>query len=62
MKTTDRAKQAAMWKALDKTAMERMWILPTTYGKSQYIWGKGIGGAFFWAPQGTLAWGKLYIK
>ncbi|MSZ87120.1 MAG: hypothetical protein F2718_05595, partial [Actinobacteria bacterium] len=62
MKTTDRAKQAAMWKALDVKAMERMWILPTNYGKSQYIWGKGVGGAFFWQPQGTLAWGKLYIK
>jgi len=62
MKTTDRAKQSAMWKALDVKAMERMWILPTNYGKSQYIWGKGVGGAFFWQPQGTLAWGKLYIK
>jgi len=62
MKTTDRKKQSDMWKALDKKAMERMWILPTNYGKSQYIWGKGVGGAFFWQPQGTLAWGKLYIK
>ena len=62
MKTTDRAKQASMWKALDKQAMERMWVLPTNFGKTQYIWGKSVGGAFFWEPQGTLGWGKLYLK
>jgi len=62
MKTTDRAKQASMWKALDKQAMQRMWVLPTNFGKTQYIWGKSVGGAFFWEPQGTLGWGKLYLK
>jgi len=62
MKTTDRKKQAALWKALDKEAASYFWTLPTIFGKSQSVWGSGLGGVFFWAPQGCPAWGKIWVK
>ena len=62
MKTTDRKKQAEMWKALDKEAMKNFWVLPTTFGKAQEIWGSGLGGVFFWVPQGNPAYGKIWVK
>ena len=62
MKTTDRKKQAAMWKALDKEAMKNFWVQPTTFGKAQEVWGSGLGGVFFWVPQGNPAYGKIWVK
>ena len=62
MLETNRVKQAALWKALDKMAMQNFWIMPTRFGKAQFIWGSKVGGAFFWVPQGNLAFGKLYVK
>jgi peptide/nickel transport system substrate-binding protein len=62
MKTTDRKAQAAIWKSLDKEAMKNFWVLPTTFGKAQEVWGSGLGGVFFWVPQGNPAYGKIWIK
>jgi peptide/nickel transport system substrate-binding protein len=62
MKTTDRKKQAAIWKELDAYAMKQMWVLPTTFGKAQEVWGSQISGVFFWVPQGNPAYGKMWIN
>lgn len=62
MLETNRAKQAVLWKALDKAAMANFWVMPTRFGKSQIVWGSKVGNAFFWVPQGCLAFGKLYVK
>ena len=62
MKTTDRKKQAAMWKALDAEAMKNFWVLPTTFGKAQEVWGSQLAGVFFWVPQGNPAYGKIWIN
>ena len=62
MKTTDRKKQAAMWKALDAEAMRNFWVLPTTFGKAQEVWGSQLAGVFFWVPQGNPAYGKIWIN
>jgi peptide/nickel transport system substrate-binding protein len=62
MKTTDRQAQAALWKALDKEAMSYFWVLPTIFGKAQFVWGSGVGGGFFWVPQGNPAFGKMWVK
>ena len=62
MKTTDRKKQAAMWKALDAEAMKNFWVLPTTFGKAQEVWGSQVAGVFFWVPQGNPAYGKMWIN
>ena len=58
----DRKKQGAEWAALNKYAMDQMWIIPGVFSKTQEIWGSGIGGAFFWEPQGALSFGDLYTK
>ncbi|QLL25377.1 hypothetical protein DLE04_06860 [Actinobacteria bacterium IMCC26103] len=62
MKTTDRKKQAAMWKELDAYAMKQMWVLPTVFGKAQEIWGSQLSNVFFWVPQGNPAYGKIWIN
>ena len=62
MKTTDRKKQAALWKQLDSEAMKNFWVLPTLFGKAQEVWGSAVSNAFFWVPQGNLAFGKLWIN
>jgi peptide/nickel transport system substrate-binding protein len=58
----DREKQGKEWAALNKFAMDRMWVIPGTFSKTQEIWGSGIGGAYFWEPQGALSFGDLYLK
>jgi peptide/nickel transport system substrate-binding protein len=62
MLTTDRAKQAVMWKALDVEAMKNFWVLPTIFGKAQFVWGSQVGGVFFWVPQGNPAFGKMWVN
>jgi peptide/nickel transport system substrate-binding protein len=62
MKTTDRQAQAALWKDLDKQAMSYFWVLPTIFGKAQFVWGSKVGGGFFWVPQGNPAFGKMWVK
>ena len=62
MKTTDRKKQAAMWKALDKEAAGYFWHMPTLFGKAQEVWGSALQNVFFWVPQGNPAYGKIWIK
>ena len=59
---TDRLAQAKQWKALDKQAAALFWVLPTTTIKDQTAWGSGIGGLYFWLPQGTPDYTKLYLK
>jgi peptide/nickel transport system substrate-binding protein len=62
MKVTDRKKQAALWKALDKEAASYFWHLPTRFGKAQEVWGSALQNVFFWVPQGNPAYGKIWIK
>ena len=62
MKTTDRKKQAALWKELDKEAMKNFWVLPTLFGKAQEVWGSKVQNVFFWVPQGNPAYGKMWIN
>jgi peptide/nickel transport system substrate-binding protein len=59
---TDRAKQAKLWKALDKEAARNFWSLPHKFGKAQEVWGSGLQNVFFWVPQGNPAYGKIWIK
>ena len=58
----DRKKQGQDWAALNQYAMDQMWVAPGVFSKTQEIWGSGIGGAFFWEPQGSLSFGDLYTK
>jgi peptide/nickel transport system substrate-binding protein len=59
---TDRASQATEWKALNKEAMTQAWIVPTRFGKVQYIWGSKVGNAYLWDAYGSMPFGDLYVK
>jgi peptide/nickel transport system substrate-binding protein len=62
MKVTDRKKQAALWKALDKEAAGYFWHMPTLFGKAQEVWGSALQNVFFWVPQGNPAYGKIWVQ
>lgn len=59
---TDRAAQAEAWKALNKEAMSQAWVIPTRFGKIQYLWGSKVGNGFLWDAYGSFAFGVLYVK
>ena len=59
---TDRAAQGKAWQALNKEAMQNAWVVPTVFGKAQYLWGSKIGNGYLWDPYGSLAYGDLYVK
>jgi peptide/nickel transport system substrate-binding protein len=62
LEESDRTKQGEQWAALNQYMMNQMWIIPGTFSKTQEIWGSGLGGVFFWEPQGAPSFGDIYIK
>jgi len=58
----DRKKQGQMWAELNQYVVDQMWIVPGIFSKTQEIWGSGLGGIFFWEPQGAPSFGDIYIK
>lgn len=59
---TDRAAQGKEWQALNKEAMQNAWVVPTVFGKTQYLWGSKIGNGYMWDPYGSMPFGDLYVK
>jgi peptide/nickel transport system substrate-binding protein len=65
----DRAKQATLWQALNKTATEQVFAIPTFFGRSQTIAGgsvgTGIDGAigqlYRWAAYGSWPYAQLFV-
>ena len=60
--STDRAAQADAWKALNKEAMQNVWVIPTLFGRSQSLAGSKVhsasgddGDVYFWAPLRLVA-------
>ena len=62
LNTLDRKAQAKLWKELDVQIAKEFWYIPTNFGKAQEVWGSGLGGVFFWQPQGTPAYRAIWIK
>jgi peptide/nickel transport system substrate-binding protein len=58
----DRVKQGKMWAELNQYVVDQMWIVPGIFSKTQEIWGSGLGGIFFWEPQGAPSFGDIFIK
>lgn len=53
---TDAEGRSRLWRELDRTAVERGWIVPGIFTKRQLIWGAnvaGAGGVTLWTPFGT---------
>jgi peptide/nickel transport system substrate-binding protein len=59
---TNRAKQAKMWQELSQVVMDQYWIIRPVFSKGQFQWGSGVGGVYYWEPQGTFGFGQLYVK
>jgi peptide/nickel transport system substrate-binding protein len=59
---TDRNAQGAIWAAGNQIVMDRVWILPNTFGKTQLLTGTSIGGAYFWDAYGWYNLADIYIK
>jgi peptide/nickel transport system substrate-binding protein len=62
LNTLDRKAQAKLWKELDVQIAKEFWYIPTNFGKAQEVWGSGLGGVYFWQPQGTPAYRSIWIK
>jgi len=58
----DRAKQASAWQALNKTASEQVFIIPTRFGRDQRLPGAKIGNAYLWPAYGSWPYGDMYVK
>lgn len=58
----DPAKQAQLWAELGKEAMAQVPVVPTRFGKVQYLTGSKVGNAYIWSPYGSLPYAALYVK
>ena len=66
---TDREAQSAMWKELNKEAMQKAWAIPTRFGRSQGIAGSNVrsasgeeGKVYFWGPFTSWPYADLYLE
>ncbi len=59
---TNRPKQAKLWQELAQYAMDQYWIARPVFSKQQFSYGSGVGGVYYWEPQGTFGFGGLYVK
>jgi peptide/nickel transport system substrate-binding protein len=57
----DRATQAKMWQDLNKLAMERVYVIPTTFGTTQVIAGTKVKPIYQWAPYGSWPYAEMYV-
>lgn len=65
----DRDAQSEQWKALNKEAMQNVWAIPTTFGRSQGIAGSKVGSAsgengnvYFWSPFTSWPYPDMYVE
>ncbi len=59
---TNRAKQAADWKALAQYSMDQYWNFGIVFEVQQFQWGSKVGGVDYWLPQGSFLYPNLYVK
>jgi peptide/nickel transport system substrate-binding protein len=59
--TLDREEQAAQWQALDKEAVEKAWIIPTFFGRSQNMAGGKVGPIYRWPAYGSWPYSAVYV-
>jgi|GEM_PF-114186 Bacterial extracellular solute-binding proteins, family 5 Middle. len=59
--TLDRAAQSAKWQALNKEAVQKGWIIPTFFGRSQTLAGTKVGPVYRWPAYGSWPYGIMYV-
>jgi ABC-type transport system substrate-binding protein len=57
----DRPKQSTLWQALNKEAAEKVFAIPTFFGRSQTIAGTKVGPIYRWAAYGSWPYGAMYV-
>lgn len=57
----DRPTQQGLWQALNKTAAQNMYTIPTFFGLSQTIGGTKVGPLYRWAAYGSWPYGEMYV-
>jgi peptide/nickel transport system substrate-binding protein len=58
----DRAKQAADWQALNKEAMQNVYMIPYLFGLSQTLAGTKVAPIYRWPAYGSWPYGEMYVK
>jgi len=58
----DRASQGAQWAALNQYVMDKMWVLPGLFTKTQYHWGSDLTGVYLWQPYGCPGFNDIGVK
>jgi peptide/nickel transport system substrate-binding protein len=60
---TDRAAQSALWQALNKEAMENVWVIPTFFEFQQRVVGNKIepSSVYLWGPYGSWPYGAMSV-
>ena len=61
VETLDRGQQAAKWQALNKEAVQKGWIIPTFFGKSQNLAGPKVGPIYRWPGTGSWPYGVMGV-
>jgi hypothetical protein len=57
----DHDTQAKMWQDLNKLAMERVYVIPTTFGLTQTFGGTKVQPLYQWAPYGSWPYAEMYV-
>ena len=58
---TDRDAQAQMWQDLNTRVMELGLVIPTSFSRSQALWGSGLGGVQYSPTWGGAVYKDIYI-
>ena len=56
----DRETQATMWHELSKEAAQKMWVIPTRFGRDQRLAGTKVGPIFSWSAYGSYPYPIMY--
>lgn len=56
----DRETQATMWHELSKISAQKMWTVPTRFGRDQRLAGTEVGPIFSWAAYGSYPYPIMY--
>ena len=59
--TLDRAEQARKWQALNRESVERAWIIPTFFTRSQNLSGGKVGPIYRWPAYASWPYGVMYV-
>jgi peptide/nickel transport system substrate-binding protein len=56
----NRDTQATMWHELSKEAAQKMWVVPTRFGRDQRLAGTKVGPIFSWSAYGSYPYPIMY--